>query len=1136
MNRRAPVPFFLLSLGLTLFLACESNQMAGTAGNACYENGTCNAGLTCMSGVCVKQAVQEMGARDATTVADAPKHDAAVNLVTLEVTPPTRSIARGTTQQFSATGTYGNSQKKDLTGSVMWSSSNTKVATISATGLASSVAPGSTTITARWGKISGSTTLTVTAATLVSIGVTPANPSIAKGSTQQLAATGIFTDSSKQDLTGSVMWSSSNTKVATISAAGLATAAGPGSTTITAGWGKISGSTTLTMTAATLESMEVTPAKPSIAKGSTQQFIATGIFTDSSKQDLTGSVTWSSSNPKVATISNAPGSSGLATATSAGTTTISGTSGSISGSASLTVTPAKLTSIAVTPAGGSVARGLTVQFTATGVYSDNSKQDLTAGVIWSSSNTLAATISSASGAPGLATTKDLGTTTISATFGSISGSTTLVVTAARLKSLAVSPAKASIVRGTVQQFTVLGTYTDNTKQNLTGSAIWSSSSSKVATVSNASGSAGLATGAGAGAATITAHSGTVSGKASLTVTPAVLVSLAVTPPNPSVAKGLTRQLAAVGTYSDNSTQELTKKVTWSSSDKLVATISNASGSEGLATSMDLGFATITATTGSVSGITTLTVSLVKLVSVEVNPAGPSVAKGLTRQLTAIGKYSDNTAQNLTAGVSWFSSDAKVATISNSVGSEGLATGQQVGSAKISATSGSISGSASLSVTAPELYAITITPASPSVAFGSSLQLVATGLLSDKSKPDLTKSVTWSSSNPKVATISNIPGSAGLVASVKRGQTTITAKKGTIWSSATLAAEARWTVVAAGGHHNCGVMTDGTLWCWGLNWYGQCGGGTTNNRTSPTQVGTLKSWASITAGLDFSCGVKTDKTLWCWGTNVHGQLGDGTTKNRSAPVQVGNLKNWAYVSSGYYHGCGVLTDGTLWCWGRNEYGQLGDGTTKNRHSPVQVGNLKGWASVAAGSHHTCGVRADKTLWCWGYNGYGQLGDGTTKTRKAPVQVGKLKIWAAVASWYFHGCGVRIDGTLWCWGGNNSGQLGDGTTVSRTSPVQVGSLKTWTMATAGMNYTCGARTDKTLWCWGGNWFGGLGDGTTSSSSTPVQVGSLATWASVMAGHLHTCAVGSDKALRCWGYNHAGQLGDGTTTNRTSPVLVP
>lgn len=426
-------------------------------------------------------------------------------LVSISVTPTSDSLITGSTQQFTATGTFSNGSTQNLTGSVTWSSSNTSAATISSTGLATAKGPGTATIQAASGQTTGSTTLTVTNPTLVSISVTPSSVSIAVGATQQFTATGTYSNGSTQNLTESVTWSSSNTSVATIASTGLATAKSAGSTTIQAASGTVAGSTTLSVTGSTLTSISVTPSNASIAVGSTQQFMATGNYSDGSQQNLTGSVTWSSSSASVAMIA----STGLATAKGGGSTTIQATSGTISGSTTLTVTTPTLVSIAVTPASVSTIVGGTQQFTATGSYSNGSTQNLTASVTWSSSSTSVATIAST----GLATAKGAGSTTIQATSGAISGSTTLTVTNPTLVSIAVTPASDSITVSAIQQFTAMGTYNNGSTQNLTSSVTWSSSSTSVATIS----STGLVTAVSAGGTTIQAVLGSVTGSTPLTV-------------------------------------------------------------------------------------------------------------------------------------------------------------------------------------------------------------------------------------------------------------------------------------------------------------------------------------------------------------------------------------------------------------------------------------------------------------------------------------------------------------------------------------------------------------------------------------------------------------------------------------------
>jgi len=248
-------------------------------------------------------------------------------LVSISVTPSVISLPKGSQQQLAATGRFNDGSARDLTASVFWTSTNPAVATITAAGLLSSVAPGTASIKAVSDNITGSASLTVGAAALVSLSVTPANPLIAKGQTQQFTATGTFTDGSAQDLTNSATWTSSSDAVATISAAGLATSVEQGSATIQAASGTIKSSATLTVGPPVLASIVVTPADSSILPGATKQLTATGNFSDGGIQDLTSTAVWASSSPSEATVS----ASGLVTGVNFGSATISATSGAITG-------------------------------------------------------------------------------------------------------------------------------------------------------------------------------------------------------------------------------------------------------------------------------------------------------------------------------------------------------------------------------------------------------------------------------------------------------------------------------------------------------------------------------------------------------------------------------------------------------------------------------------------------------------------------------------------------------------------------------------------------------------------------------------------------------------------------------------
>ncbi len=519
---------------------------------------------------------------------------AAVNLSSIVVSPAASALPVNTAQQFTAIGNYTNGSSADLTALVTWGSSSLNVATVSASGLVTGVAAGSTNISASLGGISGSTSLTVSAPSLVSISVTPVGLTLGIGINQQYVATATYSDGSSADLTSGVTWTSSSPSVATVNSSGVATTVAAGQTTITATIGAWTDTSTLTVVAAQLISIAVSPAVQSIAAGTTQAFTAVGSFDDGSTQ-LLPSVTWSSSLNSVAAVD----ATGLATGVGTGTATITATSGSTTGTASLTVTAATLVSIAVTPASSSMAVGTTKQFTATGTFSDSSAQDITAVVVWTSSTPAEATIS----AQGLASSVATGSTTITAAFGSVNGSTGLTVSTAHLVSITVAPANPRIAKGTSIKFTATGTFSDGSVATNLSGVSWKSSKPNIASVRGS----GLAHGKKGGTVTITASASGISGNTTLTVGTGTLVSLVLTPSAPTAAAGTTQLFVATGTFSDGSTQDITLNSHWSSSSASVATIANAPSVAGLANCNTAGTSTIGANSAGITGTALLTV-------------------------------------------------------------------------------------------------------------------------------------------------------------------------------------------------------------------------------------------------------------------------------------------------------------------------------------------------------------------------------------------------------------------------------------------------------------------------------------------------------------------------------------------------
>ena len=242
-----------------------------------------------------------------------------------------------------------------------------------------------------------------------------------------------------------------------------------------------------------------------------------------------------------------------------------------------------------------------------------------------------------------------------------------------------------------------------------------------------------------------------------------------------------------------------------------------------------------------------------------------------------------------------------------------------------------------------------------------------------------------------------------------------------------------------------LKIDGTLWSWGRGSYGRLGLNDTNPRSSPVQVGALTTWAAVAASSPGFClAIKTDGTLWSWGQNFYGQLGLNNTANRSSPVQVGSSADWESIAGGSRSSFAIKTNGTLWSWGSGSDGQLGLNDTSNRSSPVQIGALTTWSKITASNGGLCvALKDDGTIWSWGQNNVGQLGQNNTITRSSPVQIGALTTWTQVSLISDSCFAIKTDGTMWSWGGGGDGRLGLNDTTNLSSPVQLGALTDWAL---------------------------------------------------------------------------------------------
>lgn len=342
----------------------------------------------------------------------------------------------------------------------------------------------------------------------------------------------------------------------------------------------------------------------------------------------------------------------------------------------------------------------------------------------------------------------------------------------------------------------------------------------------------------------------------------------------------------------------------------------------------------------------------------------------------------------------------------------------------------------------------------------------------------------------------------------------------------------------------------SLWAWGD--LGAGGVGSNAGSSSPNSIlGAALNWKQVSCAANSvgafsgttSAAVRTDGTLWTWGSNNFGQLGTATTTSRSSPNTVaGAGTDWARVSVGQAHTAAVKTNGTLYTWGRNNIGQLGSASTTNRSSPVTiVGGFTDWLTVSCGYEHTAAIRTNGILYTWGNNTQGQLGDGTTTNRSSPNTVaGGGTNWTQISVGFLETGAIKSDGTLWTWGNNSNGQLGDNSSVNKSSPVTtVAGGTNWkqvSMMGSGFN---AIKTDGTLWSCGYNFAGQLGTGevTSTNKSSPVTVaGGGKNWIRLTTG-FQNCrgAIKADGTLWMWGNGNSGQLGNTFATARSSPVTV-
>lgn len=670
----------------------------------------------------------------------------------LEASPPALTLTAGETRTVAvrvlaeAGGT--------LTRRVFWSTQDPTVATVTQAGLVTAVAPGTTQIAASSGGRAAVVPVTVLQRPVTLVRVTPATSSVQVGASTTLTAQAL--DAQGNVLTGRpILWGTSAATVATVSSTGQVSGIAPGSVTITATAEGINGTASVTVTPVPVAAVTVSPNTASLTTGETLALAATTV--DAQGGALSGRVvTWASSNATIASVS----STGVVSGVAPGNATITATSEGRSGSAQIRVTLVPVDTISLTPATSTVASGQTVQLQA---RLTDARGNLLSGrvISWSSDQPAIATVDQ----NGLVSGVAQGAARISAMVDGKTGTATVNVTPIPIARIDLSPVNPTLLVGGTQQLTA--TPRDAQGIALPGRVItWISGSSTVATVTQA----GLVTAIAPGSAVIFAASEGQVGSTTVTVGVVPVATVTVTPPSGNIQQGLALQLTATARDAQNNI--ITgRPVTWTSSNEAVATVSSTGRVVGIAQ----GTVTIRATIDGVLGSGTYTITPIPVASVTVTPNVATLVVTGTVQLTA--NLFSATGEPLSpAGrtISWSTSNPAIATVNAS----GLVTGLSAGTATIAASSEGQSGSAAITVSLVPVASVTITPAPiPTLNVGVTQAITATAR--DAAGNVLTgRPVTWSSSNPTVATVNTgTTASANTITAVAAGSATISAVVG-----------------------------------------------------------------------------------------------------------------------------------------------------------------------------------------------------------------------------------------------------------------------------------------------------------------------------------------------------------------------
>ena len=596
------------------------------------------------------------------------------------------------------------------------------------------------------------------------------------------------------------------------------------------------------------------------------------------------------------------------------------------------------------------------------------------------------------------------------------------------------------------------------------------------------------------------------------------------------------------------------------------TITDRTG-DALASGIDASFTTGTRTVGPV-GMVRVSPDTVRMTT-----------SSRSYQMTAA-VYDTSGTQIVDAPITWSTENTRL-----TVSPNGIVTANAEGQFAVTATSGyAIGGAIVIFSGGGPPASIALTPQPLATNVGDVVALTATAR--DAAGILLNRSLTWTSSDPAIATVeedpTGLPERTGRVTGVGEGTAIITVTAGSASATTTVtvrprraiasvvldktslslllgeAAEVTATLADAAGTPIAGRQvswtTDDPAVATVLGGSVTARGAGTTSLTASAEgvsahasitVSTIR-FSAVAAGVSHTCALDTDGVLYCWGVMAHPLLPATEFFRSYVPRRIEGAPRLTSLTGGDGFSCGLTADGRAYCWGSNQFYQFGDGSELDYSMmPQPVSGGLSFTQISAGADHVCGLTTQGKAFCWGNDVSKTEAFGGGGSR-VPAPVSDTLTFSSISSGSYYSCGVVASGAAYCWGANDAGQLGNGTTTTDTIPTAVTGGLTFRTVSAGRNgvvggsgdATCGITTDGAAYCWGARDRGSLGDGHDQGGFSPAPTPVLGNivYETVDGSGAESCGVSVTGPAYCWGSNRLGELGaNSAVAYSTVPLAV-